>query len=208
MTTHDIQKALEIWSLQSLLDTSILLGVISLGLAIVQQYYRSLEKYLTLRVSVEVWNLVVTILVDASLAIVMVIGLLVFNLDIMADIKMAIPFTPIAIILFVIALFIRLFYGGHKPSNPNFLRSIWVLFVANIINIIGYTFVMEPPGSEYFENHPSAFWTFINTHLKSNADPHGLELSKVTFYIFFPILVVVLIWGFASAIKSLKNNGK
>ena len=98
MTTHAIQKALEIWSLQSLLDTSILLGVISLGLAIVQQYYRSLEKYLTLRVSIEVWNLVVTILVDASLVIIMVIGLLVFNLDVMADIKMAVPFTPIAII--------------------------------------------------------------------------------------------------------------
>ena len=208
MTSHDIQKALEIWSLQSLLDTSIMLGVIALGLAIVQQYYKSLEEYLTLRVSVEVWNLVVTILVDILLAIVMVIGLLVFNLDIMADIKMAIPFTPIAIILFVIALFLRLFYGGHKPSNPNFLRSIWVLFVANIINIIGFTFVMEPPGSEYFGDHSSAFWTFINTHLKSNADPHGLALSKLAFYIFYPILIIVLIWGFASAVKILKNKGE
>lgn len=208
MTSHDIQKALEIWSLQSLLDFSIMLGVISLMLSIIQPYYKSLEKYLTLRVSIEVWNLVVTIFIDVLLGIIMVIGLLVFNLDIMADIKMAIPFTPIAIILFVIALFIRLFYGGHKPSNPNFLRSIWVLFVANIINIIGYTFVMEPPGSEYFEDHPSAFWTFINTHLKSNADPHGLELSKLTFYIFFPILIIVLIWGFASAIKLLKNKGE
>ena len=80
--------------------------------------------------------------------------------------------------------------------------------MANIINIIGFTFVMEPPGSEYFGDHSSAFWTFINTHLKSNADPHGLALSKLAFYIFYPILIIVLIWGFASAVKILKNKGK
>jgi hypothetical protein len=124
----------------------------------------------------------------------------------MADIKMAIPFVPIATILFVVALFLRLFYGGHQPSNPNYMRSVWIMFLANIINIIGYTFVMEAPGTEYLEDHPSTFWTFINTHLKSNANPYGLELSQVTFYICFSILIIVLIWGFTSAIKQLRRG--
>ena len=208
MTGHDIAKALEVWTLQNLLNFSIMLGILALGLSIVQQYYKSLEKYLTLRVSIEIWNVLITILVDVLLVIIMIVGYLVLNPDIMADIKIAIPFVPVATILFTIALFLRLFHGGHQPSNPNFLRSIWIMFVANIINIIGFTFIMEAPSSAYLENHPSAFWTFLKTHLRSNADPHGLELSQVTFYICFPILIIVLIWGFMSAISRLKKKGE
>lgn len=208
MTGHDIAKALEVWTLQNLLNFSIMLGILVLGLSIVQQYYKSLEKYLTLRVSIEIWNLLITILVDVLLVIIMIVGYLVLNPDIMADIKIAIPFVPVATILFTIALLLRLFHGGHQPSNPNFLRSIWIMFVANIINIIGFTFIMEAPSGAYLENHPSAFWTFIKTHLRSNADPHGLELSQVTFYICFPILMIVLIWGFMSAISRLKKKGE
>jgi len=208
MTGHDIAKALEVWTLQNLLNFSIMLGILALGLSIIQQYFKSLEKYLTLRVSIEIWNLLMTILVDVLLVIIMIIGYLVLNPDIMADIKIAIPFVPVATILFTAALFLRLFHGGHQPSNPNFLRSIWIMFVANIINIIGFTFIMEAPSGAYLENHPSAFWTFIKTHLRSNADPHGLELSQVTFYICFPILIIVFIWGFMSAISRLKNKGE
>lgn len=208
MTGHDIAKALEVWTLQNLLNFSIMLGILALGLSIIQQYFKSLEKYLTLRVSIEIWNLLMTILVDVLLVIIMIIGYLVLNPDIMADIKIAIPFVPVATILFTAALFLRLFHGGHQPSNPNFLRSIWIMFVANIINIIGFTFIMEAPSGAYLENHPSAFWTFIKTHFRSNADPHGLELSQVTFYICFPILIIVFIWGFMSAISRLKNKGE
>jgi hypothetical protein len=51
MNEHEIAKALEVWSLQTLLDISIVLGVFALGLALVQGYYRALEKQLALRVS-------------------------------------------------------------------------------------------------------------------------------------------------------------
>ena len=206
MTGHDIEKALEAWALQNILNASIIMGMLAFGLSIIQQYYKSLEKHLTLRVSIELWNVLTTLLVDVLLTIVVIVGYVVLNPDIMADIKIAVPFIPIATILFTIALFIRLFHGGHNPTDPNHLKSVWFMLVANVINMIGFTFVMEAPGSEYLAIHPSPFWTFIKTHMHSNANPGGLELSQLTFNICFPILIVVYIWGLSSAMKHLKGN--
>jgi hypothetical protein len=127
------------------------------------------------------------------------------NPDIMADIKMAVPFYPITSILFCLALILRLFHGGHEPGSKTFLRAIYLMFIANVINIVGFTFVAEAPSGEYLAGHPSAFWDFIKDHLRSNADPAGLVLSQVTFYICFPILMVVFLWGFLSAVRQIRD---
>ena len=205
MTGHDIAKALEVWTLQNLLNVSIMLGILACGLALVQGYYKSLEKHLSLRVSIELWRIFTVLLVDILLVVVVIVGYLVLNPDIMADIKMAVPFYPITAILFSIALVLRLFHGGHDPGSKNFLRAIYLMFVANVINIIGFTFVAEAPSGEYLTNHPSPFWDYIKEHLRSNADPAGLELSQTTFYVCFPILMAVFVWGFLSALQRLRD---
>ena len=153
MTEHDITKALEVWTLQNLLNISIMLGILAAGLALVQDYYRSLEKHLSLRVSIELWKVFTVLVVDILLAIVVLVGYLVLNPDIMADIKMAIPFYPIAAILFSVALVLRLFHGGHDVASRNYTRSLYLMFVANIINIVGFTFVAEAPSGEYLATH-------------------------------------------------------
>lgn len=205
MDSHVIEKALEVWILQNLLNFSIIMGIFALGIAIVQKYYASIEKKLTLRVSLEIWNVLTILIVDILLVFIVVTGYLVLNPDIMADIKIALPFVPIATILFTIALVLRLFHGGHRSSNPNFLRSVWIMLAANIINILGFTFVMEAPSQTYLEGHPSSFWMFLKTQLRSNAN---LELSQITFWICFPILMLVFIWGFISAINNLREMRK
>ena len=53
MTEHDVAKALEVWTLQNLLNISIVLGILASGIAIVQAYYQSLEKHLSLWVPVQ-----------------------------------------------------------------------------------------------------------------------------------------------------------
>ena len=202
---HDVTKALEIWTLQTLLNVSILLGLLALGFTLAQGYYRSLENRLSLRVSIELWRLTTVALVDAILVTVALVGLLLFNLDIMSDIKMAVPFYPIATVLFAVALVLRLFHGGHDTSSKNFSRALCLMGAANVINIVGFTFVAEAASEEYLATHPSLFWDYLKNHLRSNADPLGLELTQLTFYILFPILMAVLVWGFASAVKQIKN---
>jgi len=204
MTQHEIAKALEVWALQNLLDFSILLGILAGGLAIAQGYYRAMEKHLTLRVSIEVWRVFTVLMVDVLLVAVVVVGYLVLNPDIMADIKIAIPFNPAATILFAVALVLRLFHGGHEVGSKNYFRSLCAMFAANVVNIVGFTFVAEAPSGEYLALHPSDFWDFIKTHLRSNADPHGLELSQITFYVCFPILMAAFVWGFVAALRQLR----
>jgi hypothetical protein len=202
MTSHDIEKALEVWTLQNLFNISIMLGILATGLAMVQGYYQSLEKQLSLRVSIELWRVLVIVVVDVLLAIVVLVGYLVLNPDIMADIKMAVPFCPIAAILFAAALVLRLFHGGHDAASKSHRRSLYLMLGGDVLNIIGFTFIMEAPSKEYLALHPSAFWAYLKTHLRSNADPHGLELSQITFDICFPILVALLVWGVWSALHS------
>jgi len=207
MTEHDIAKALEVWTLQNLLNVSIVFGILAAGLALVQDYYRSMEKHLTLRVSTELWRIATVLAVDVLLVLVVLVGYLALNPDIMADIKMAVPFYPIAAVLFSVALVLRLFHGGHEVGSPNGLRALYLMFAANLLNIVGFTFVAEAPSGEYLATHPSPFWTYVKTHLRSNADPFGLELTQITFYVCFPLLLAVFAWGAVSAIRRLKAMG-
>ena len=128
------------------------------------------------------------------------------NPDIMADIKIALPFYPIATVLFAVALVLRLFRGGHDPACKSHLRALYLMLAANLLNIVGFTFVAEAPSGEYLETHPSVFWHYVKTHLRSNADPSGLELTQVTFYICFPLLLVVFVWGTVLAMKALRER--
>lgn len=203
MAAHDVVKALEVWTLQNLLNFSIVLGIFVLGLTLIQAYYRSLRGLLTLRVSVEIWDVATRVAVDLTLTVVVLVGFMVLNPDIMADIKMAIPFVPVATVLFAVALILRLFRGGHEVGATAFMQSVWFLLAANAINLAGFSLVMEAPSSEYLAGHPSAFWTFVKTQLRSNAN---LELSQTVFLVCFPILMVVFLWGFTQAITQLRRR--
>lgn len=204
MNGHEIHKALEVWTLQTLLNISIMLGILATGLALVQSYFRSLERHLTLRVSIEVWKVATVLIVDLLLAGVVLVGYLVLNPDIMADIKVAVPFQPLATLLFAGALCLRLFKGGHDMESPNALRALYLMIVGTTMNILGFTFVMEAASGEYLASHPSATWMWIKNHLRSNADPSGLELAQITFWVCFPILLAIFLWGVMSALKRFR----
>ena len=154
---HDIAKALEVWTLQNLLNISIVLGILASGIAMVQGYYQSLEKHLSLRVSLELWRIFTVLLVDVLLVLAVLVGYLVLNPDIMADIKMAIPFYPIATILCAVAVVLRLFHGGHEVGSKNFLRSLYLMLAANVVNIVGFTFVAERPAGSISPHTPVSF---------------------------------------------------
>lgn len=204
MNEHAIAKGLEVWMLQNLLNASILMGIMASGLLLAQGYYRELNRHLNLRVSRELWNLFTVILADVLLVGVFLVGYVVLNPDIMADIKMAVPFYPIATLLFTAALILRLFKGGHEVGSPNFNGALRLSLAANLINVLGFTFVAEAASDEYLAHHVSPFWTYLKTHFRSNADPIGLEVSQVTFFVCFPILLLLCAWAVKSARAGLK----
>ena len=159
---------------------------------------------MNLRVSRELWNLLTIILADLMLVMVFLVGYVVLNPDIMADIKMAVPFYPIATLLFAAALVLRLFKGGHEVGSPNFNRSLRLTLAGNFINVLGFTFVAEAASDEYLAHHASPFWTYLKAHFRSNADPIGLEVAQVTFFICFPILLLLSAWAVKAALVRLQ----
>lgn len=205
MNEHEIAKGLEVWILQNLLNASILMGILASGLLLAQGYYRELNKHLNLRVSRELWNLLTILLADLMLVVMFLVGYVVLNPDIMADVKMAVPFYPIATLLFTAALVLRLFKGGHEVGSPTFIWSLRLTLAANAINMLGFTFVAEAASDEYLAHHASPFWTYLKTHFRSNADPIGLEMAQVTFLVCFPILLLIGAWGVRSALARLHS---
>jgi hypothetical protein len=193
--TEAIGKALEVWSLQTLLDVAILAGILATGLAMIQPYYQAMEKRLSLRVSIETWRVLSVLVVDLLLAFTVLIGYLVLNPDIMSDIKVAVPFCPVATLLFTAALVLRLFHGGHEVGSKNYFRSLGLMLGASLVNMAGFTFVMEAASPEYLGRYPSDFWKYLREHLRSNADPAGIDFSHQTFLVCFPLLLAVLAWG-------------
>lgn len=205
MSPHEITQALEIWTLQSLLNLSILLGILAGGLALIRDYYQSLESHFSLRVSTELWRVGTIVAVDFLLAVVVLVGYLVLNPDVLADLKVAVPFQPVATVLFAWALCLRLFRGGHQPGSGANRIATGLILAANVVNMVGFTFVMEAASGAYLATHPSPAWTWIRTHLRSNSDPQGLELAQWTFLVCFPLLLLVLGWGARCALKSRRN---
>ncbi len=206
MGAHEIAKGLEVWTLQTLVNVSIMLGFFAMGLTMAQAYFASLREKLTLRVSIELWDVVLTLLTDIFLVMVVLIGFLVLNPDIMADIKIAVPFVPVGTVLFAAALVLRIFYGGHDLGNVHFKTALGLMFTACIIQTVGFSLIMEAPSGEYLASHPSPFWDFVKMHLRSNADPHGLELAQGTFNILFPALLIIFGWGFMRALKQINAH--
>jgi len=206
LTSHDIAKALEVWSLQTTAGISVILGLLALGLALIRRYVQQTAQQLTLRVSVEIWDVVSVVLTDLMLSLAVLLGFIVLNPDIMADIKIAVPFLPLATVLLAAALVIRLFHGGHVPGTRASLAALWFMGGAALLNIVGYTLVMEAPSGEYLALHPSPFWSWIKTHLRSNASPHGLELAQVTFIVCFALLMLVLVWGFVVGMRHQREE--
>ena len=117
-----MRKALEMWTLQNLCDTGIMLGFLIIGLVAARGYLERFKAKLSLRVAIEAWETLIDLGADFLLLVVALIGLFITNTDIMADIKIALPWVPLAFLLMGAALIVRAFYGGHKPGS----RPWWI----------------------------------------------------------------------------------
>jgi hypothetical protein len=204
---NGIQKGLEVWSLQVLCDLAIVGGFAALALMAGRIYLERLKSQLTLRVAKETWESLADLLVDGLLAGIALVGLLVTNMDIMADIKIGLPFVPAAFVLMAVALVVRLFHGGSVVGSKAWAVVLSLLALGCLLNWFGFTFVMEGAGDEYVDLHPSskAFWEGLE-HLRSNKNP---DLAMATFRVASPALLLVFLWAVIAGIaRTVRWAGK
>lgn len=141
-------KALEIWTAQTLLDVGILLSVVSALLHIGRPYFERILSRMTLRVAADLWWIVYIILRDGLLFFSVLFIFLNMNLDLMADIKVGLPFVPFGMILLIIALLIKVF-RNREDMNKSSVINNYIVSIGTLLNLIGYVLAMESPGNEY-----------------------------------------------------------
>ena len=190
---HDV---IEHWTLINICDLYIFLSIFVFGLVLAERYLEEYKEFLTLRVSLELWQMLITLAIDFLLFIDVLLGIIFLNPDIFADIKVGLPFLPLAEVLLVPALILRIFYQGRK--KPKVKKAVFVLLlIASFSNLLGYSLVMEAAGHEWLETHPESFWRTLR-NMRSNLN---VKLSMICFYIFYPILLLEFVWGVIAGIR-------
>ena len=188
-------KALEIWSVQTLCDIGILLSILSFLLHIGRAYFERILGRFTLRVAADIWWVVYIALRDGTLLIAALFGFWHLNLDIMADIKVGLPFVPLGTVALAGALLVKVFRNA-EDVNRSFRLSTWLVTLGAFFNTVGYVFVMEGPGEEYAASR-SAFWQTVQSW-KSNENP---QLATLTFYVTFSLLAVMAAFAVVKAVR-------
>jgi hypothetical protein len=188
-------KALEIWTAQTICDVGILLSVVAWFLVLARPYFARVRDGLPLKIAAEMWWMWYVIARDGTLFTAFLAGLWTLNLDLMADIKIGLPFVPIGTVLLGAALGLKV----ARPGTDDSRLIATIVGIAAWLNLFGYVFVMEGPGKEYASaSHP--FWTTLHGW-RSNLNP---GLSTWTFWMAFATLVGI---GVATALSLARERG-
>jgi hypothetical protein len=191
-------KALEIWTAQAICDAGIALSIIALLLHVARAYFERILSRLTLRVAADIGWLTYVALRDGSLFLSAVAGLWTLNLDLMADIKIGLPFVPLATVVTCATLLWKVFGNAEDPRRAHRV-DVALTACAACLNAIGYAVVMEGPGDEY-RAASSHFWKGM-VGLRSNTNP---ELATLTFYITSALLFGIAALAVVASLRTLE----
>ena len=195
-----VAKDLEVWTAQTLCDTGILLSLVAFLLHAGRPYFDRILARFTLRVASDLWHMAYVVARDGSLFGAALLGFLTLNLDLMADIKIGLPFVPLGTVAMASALFVKVF-SNTEDINRSHLGMVGLVASAAALNVLGYVLVMEGPGPEYAASR-AAFWVFMQG-LRSNQNP---ELAMATFTLAMGLLVALGVAAFARAFHLLHRS--
>jgi len=184
-----VEKSLEVWSLMGFFEISLLLLLLGFILHAASPYYRRATSEFKLKISSENFGIIFLWIRDLALFASFGIGAMLINPDIFADIKLALPFVPLGVVLLGFALVVKVHRNleGDRRDRKLFM---WLLSLSALLQYFGFVFVMEAAPSEWVSSGKAGrFWAFLRG-LRSNLNP---DLSMWTFYLVFPLLAVVFL---------------
>lgn len=198
--TEGISKGLELWTIVTLYDIGLILLLLAIILHFSSGYFaESLGKF-KFRVSKENWSILFFLIRDYSLFAAFGISVVLINPDMFADVKLPMPFFPLATVLLGIALIFKLQGRLYKDPSQERLFTIFLLATA-IVQYLGFVLVMEAAPTEWISSgHASEFWMSLRL-LRSNLNP---ALSMWSFVLSFLSLLVIFILMIRAGLKSKK----
>ena len=189
-----------IWLETTIAVAMVFVTAMAFSLQIARGYFlRTLEKF-TLRLGADIWWLAYVLIRDALIFMSFVMGLLVFFPGTFQDYAMAVPFMPVSVVLFGVALVTKLYFDAD--DNRNAFRAVTILvFLGTALWIFGTIFVTESPLQlstlpAGVSSTGGLWYTMYNTFSSES----NTNLAMVTFNITFAALGVIGLFGFAHPI--------
>ena len=182
-----------------------MLMVLALSVQIARNYFLRILKKFTLRLAADIWWLVYVLLRDASIFLVVFLGFILFWPAIYQDFPIAVPFMPLAIDFYAMALVLMLVVDTDEAPFYNSLMTILVL-IGSVLYITGVVFVTESAASlpilpATVSTSTSNIWGYFNANFNSQNNPN---LSIYSFYVTFAILglcgLVAILYSFRGGI--------
>ena len=199
-TQGDLVSGGSIWLETTIAIALVFVSAMAFSLQIARGYFiRVLNKF-TLRLGADIWWLAYVLIRDALIFMSFIMGLLVFFPGTFLDYPIAVPFMPLSVVFFGLALVTKLYFDAD--DNRNAFRSVTILvFIGTLLWIAGTIFVTEsplqlstlPPGV----SSTSGIWYTFYTEFSSTND---LALAMASFQACFAILGVIALFGFAHPI--------
>jgi hypothetical protein len=218
LSTGDLVSAGSVWLETTIAVALVFVTAMAFSLQIARGYFlRTLEKF-TLRLGADIWWLAYVLIRDALIFLSFVMGLMVFFPGTFQDYPMAVPFMPLAVVFFGMALITKLYFDADESRSA--FRAVTVfVFLGTFLWIFGTIFITETPLA--LPTLPSAvsgnggFWQSIyNTFSSQSSSTNtitgisGVDLSMITFYVCSAALSVIAVLGFAHPILHSRIGGK
>jgi hypothetical protein len=186
-----------IWLETTIAVAMVFVTAMAFSLQIARGYFlRTLEKF-TLRLGADIWWLAYVLIRDALIFMSFIMGLMVFFPGTFQDYDIAVPFMPLSVVFFGVALITKLYFDADE--NRNAFRAVTALvFSGTLLWILGAVFVTETPLA--LSQLPSGvsntggLWYSIYNTFSSRVN---VDLSMATFNITFAALGVIGIFGIA-----------
>ena len=189
-----------IWLETTIAVAMVFVTAMAFSLQIARGYFlRTLEKF-TLRLGADIWWLAYVLIRDALIFMSFIMGLLVFFPGTFQDYAIAVPFMPVSVVLFGVALVTKLYFDAD--DNRNAFRAVTILvFAGTALWIFGTIFVTETPLAlstlPAGVSSSGGFWYSMYTNFSSLTN---VNLAMTTFNITFAALGVIGLFGFAHPI--------
>ena len=186
-----------IWLETTIAVAMVFVTSMAFSLQIARGYFlRTLEKF-TLRLGADIWWLAYVLIRDALIFMSFVMGLMVFFPGTFQDYDMAVPFMPVSVVLFGLALITKLYFDADE--NRNAFRAVTLLvFAGTALWIFGAVFVTETPLAlgtlPSGVSSTSGIWYSLYNTFSSRTN---VDLSMATFNVAFAALGVIALFGFA-----------
>jgi hypothetical protein len=188
-----------------------ILVILAISMQIARGYFLRILRKFTLRLAADLWWLLFILLRDASIFVIVFLGVSLFWPGTYQDYPIAVPFQLLAIDLYAFALVLLLIKDTDEDPKYNSWLTILVV-LGGFLYVIGTVFVTEsatalatlPPTVSL---NPSNIWGFFNTYFNSI---NNTTLAIYSFYVTFALLLIAggiaISVGFRSGNNISKRN--